>query len=108
MLDEYRRFIIDDFGKKPAFASFLPGLSGRKGIPIWSFYCNRGQGITSFGTQNKDNSIMETIEYTPSIILYKEGKPVAFLDANSNKDIKYYESVEGLTKWFNKYTLNKK
>ena len=59
MLDEYRRFIIDDFGKKPVFASFLPGLSGRKGIPIWSFYCNRGQGITSFGTRDKDNSIME-------------------------------------------------
>ena len=59
MLDQYRRFIIDDYGKKPVFASFLPGLSGRKGIPIWSFYCNRGQGITSFGTENKDNSIME-------------------------------------------------
>lgn len=59
MLDQYRRFIIDDYGKKPVFASFLPGLSGRKGIPIWSFYCNRGQGITSFGTENKDNAIME-------------------------------------------------
>ncbi len=59
MLDEYNRFIIDDYGKKPVFASFLPGLSGKKGIPIWSFYCNRGQGITSFGTENKDNSIME-------------------------------------------------
>ncbi|MBR1796423.1 MAG: hypothetical protein IJ757_00185 [Clostridiales bacterium] len=59
MLDEYKRFIIDDYSRKPVFASFLPGLSGKKGIPIWSFYCNRGQGITSFGTQNKDNSIME-------------------------------------------------
>ena len=59
MLDKYKRFIIDDYGRKPVFASFLPGLSGRKGIPIWSFYCNRGQGITSFGTENKDNSIME-------------------------------------------------
>lgn len=59
MLDEYRRFIIDDYGRKPVFASFLPGLSGHKGIPIWSFYCNRGQGITSFGTKDKDNAIME-------------------------------------------------
>ncbi|MBR6960663.1 MAG: hypothetical protein IKH76_09325, partial [Clostridiales bacterium] len=59
MLDGYRRFIIDDYGKKPVFADFLPGLSGRKGIPMWVFYCNRGQGITSFGTQNKDNAIME-------------------------------------------------
>lgn len=59
MLDQYKRFVIDDYGRKPVFASFLPGLSGRTGIPIWSFYCNRGQGITSFGTENKDNSIME-------------------------------------------------
>ena len=59
MIDEFKRYIIDDYGKKPVFASFLPGLSGRDGIPIWSFYCNRGQGITSFGTENKDNSIME-------------------------------------------------
>ncbi|MBP5179881.1 MAG: hypothetical protein J6127_01135, partial [Clostridiales bacterium] len=59
MIDEFKRYIIDDYGKKPVFASFLPGLSGKNGIPIWSFYCNRGQGITSFGTENKDNSIME-------------------------------------------------
>lgn len=59
MLDRYRRYIIDDYGRKPVFANFLPGLSGKKGIPIWAFYCNRGQGITSFGTANKDNSIME-------------------------------------------------
>ena len=59
MLDQYSRFIIDDYGRKPVFANFLPGLSGKKGIPIWAFYCNRGQGITSFGTANKDNSIME-------------------------------------------------
>ena len=59
MLDQYHRFIIDDYGSKPVFADFLPGLSGRKGIPVWAFYCNRGQGITSFGTANKDNAIME-------------------------------------------------
>lgn len=59
MLNEKNDFIIEDYSKKSVFASFLPGIAGKTGIPIWSFYCNRGQGITSFGTENKDNSIME-------------------------------------------------
>ncbi len=54
-----KNFVLDDYQRKSVFASFLPGIAGKYGIPIWSFYCNRGQGITSFGTMNKDNSIME-------------------------------------------------
>ena len=29
------------------------------GIPMWVFYANRGQAITSFGVENKDHPIME-------------------------------------------------
>jgi hypothetical protein len=29
------------------------------GIPLWVFYVNRGQGIASFGVENKDGSILE-------------------------------------------------
>lgn len=58
---EYKegKFIIRNFDKQKTFSSFLPGIAGKKGIPIWSFYCNRGQGISSFGTENKDNPILE-------------------------------------------------
>ncbi len=52
-------FIIKNFDKQKTFSSFLPGIAGEKGIPIWSFYCNRGQGISSFGIENKDNPILE-------------------------------------------------
>lgn len=52
-------FIIDDYDKLPAFSSFLPGLTGIKGIPLWVFYTNRGQAINSFGIHNKNNAIME-------------------------------------------------
>lgn len=52
-------FEIKHFGKKPAFASFLPGISGIRGIPVWCYYVNRGQGVVSFGVQDKDHAIME-------------------------------------------------
>ena len=46
---EGQTFVIDDYDRKPAFSSFLPGLAGVKGIPLWTFYTNRGQGMNSFG-----------------------------------------------------------
>lgn len=56
---EGQTFVIDDYDKMPAFSSFLPGLAGVKGIPMWTFYTNRGQGMNSFGIDNKGNAIME-------------------------------------------------
>ncbi|MCR4777626.1 MAG: cellobiose phosphorylase [Lachnospiraceae bacterium] len=52
-------FVIEDYDKAAPFTSFLPGLAGVKGIPMWTFYVNRGQAMTSFGINKKDNSIME-------------------------------------------------
>lgn len=59
MFDERGRFIIEDYNQKPPFSSFLPGISGIYGIPLWCFYTNRGQGVASFGVENKNHSIME-------------------------------------------------
>ncbi|MGM0499921.1 MAG: hypothetical protein ACQERL_06890 [Bacillota bacterium] len=58
-LNEKGEFIIKDYQQQKTFASFLPGIAGKFGIPIWAFYVNRGQGIASFGSSNKDNAIME-------------------------------------------------
>lgn len=65
---ENETFIIDDYDKKAPFCSFLPGLTGEKGVPIWSFYVNRGQAITSFGVGNKDKPIME---FFPANVAYE-------------------------------------
>ena len=35
---EGKTFVIDDYDRLPAFSSFLPGLAGVKGIPMWTFY----------------------------------------------------------------------
>lgn len=55
-MDTYR---IEDYGKKAPFSSFLPGIAGLHGIPIWCYYVNRSQAVVSFGSEDKDHPIME-------------------------------------------------
>lgn len=52
-------FTLRDYGRRPTFSSFLPGIAGEKGIPLWCYYNNRGQAVCSFGVRDKDHSIME-------------------------------------------------
>jgi hypothetical protein len=53
------RFLVHDYNRKKPFSNFLPGIAGVFGRPMWVFYVNRGQGVVSFGTRNKDNAILE-------------------------------------------------
>ncbi len=57
--DERGRFYIENYNVSRPFASFLPGIAGQKGIPLWVFYVNRAQCVSSFGFQDKDHPIME-------------------------------------------------
>ncbi len=66
---------ISEYGKKPTFASFLPGISGIRGIPIWCYYVNRGQGVVSFGVENKDKAIMQ---FYPAHNAYQNVKVTGF------------------------------
>ncbi len=52
-------FIIEDYNNAKSFSSFLPGIAGKKGSPMWLFYVNRGQCVASFGIENKDGAMME-------------------------------------------------
>ncbi len=56
---ERQCFVIEEFGQQRPFASFLPGIAGPYGIPLWVFYTNRGQAVASFGIANRDNPILE-------------------------------------------------
>ena len=53
------RFVIRDYNNQKPFSNFLPGVAGLYGVPMWVFYVNRGQGVASFGTRNKDNAMLE-------------------------------------------------
>jgi hypothetical protein len=57
--DGQGRYILADYDRNKPFSSFLPGIAGLAGIPMWVFYVNRGQAITSFGIESKDRPIME-------------------------------------------------
>lgn len=61
------KFVIRDFAAKPPFTSFLPGIAGLNGCPLWAFYINRGQGIAGFGVSGKELPIME---FFPAEIAY--------------------------------------
>jgi hypothetical protein len=52
-------FTQNHYAKARPFASFLSGVSGELGIPMWVFYVNRGQAIASFGLRDKNGMIME-------------------------------------------------
>jgi hypothetical protein len=55
--DEQGRYIMRNYDTQKPMSSFLPGLGGIWGVPMWAFYVNRGQGITAFGVDNKDGAI---------------------------------------------------
>lgn len=55
---------IDGYDEAPAFSSFLPGIGGPDGVPLWCMYVNRGQAVVSFGVINKDNAIAEFLPAT--------------------------------------------
>lgn len=59
MKSNHTTFVQKNYQKQKPFSSFLPGIAGKKGIPLWSFYVNRGQVITSFGRRDKNGAILE-------------------------------------------------
>lgn len=75
MIDQQKRYRIDNYGKKSTFSNFLPGISGEMGIPLWCFYVNRGQAVSSFGIQDKDHSIMQ---FYPAHQSYQNTKRAGF------------------------------
>ncbi|QCT01558.1 hypothetical protein E6C60_0837 [Paenibacillus algicola] len=57
--DDRGRFVVEQYNRAEPFSSFLPGMAGKTGIPLWLFYVNRGQGVASFGIEDKNSAIME-------------------------------------------------
>jgi len=66
--NDNQEFLIENYDKAKTFSSFLPGIAGVDGIPMWSFYVNRGQTMGSFGVKDKDGAIME---FFPANVMYR-------------------------------------
>ncbi len=52
-------FHSTDFNAARPFSSFLPGIAGEYGKPMWVFYTNRGQCIASFGIRDRNGAMLE-------------------------------------------------
>ncbi len=72
---EGESFVIKNYNNQKTFANFLPGVAGKKGIPLWSFYVNRAQGISGYGLQDKSKIIME---FTPANKAYETVGTIGF------------------------------
>lgn len=59
-------------------------------------------------TNMKETQLKNYIKYYPSVVIFKEGKIVDYLDADSDEDIEYYKNIEGFEKWFSSYVSLKK
>lgn len=84
-------FTIEAYGRARPFASFLPGIAGLWGIPMWVFYVNRGQAIAGFGVQDKDNPIME---FLPANRAYRSVSLQGFrtfLKLSTGRTTQFYE-----------------
>ena len=90
-LDGSGAFVIEDYSHAKLFADFFPGVSGLYGIPMWAFYVNRGQAVSSFGIESKDKAILE---FQPANKAYRLSSIQGFrtfLKISDGKTQKFYE-----------------
>ena len=90
-LDEGGAFVIENYQQAKVFADFFPGVSGLYGIPMWAFYVNRGQAVSSFGIESKDKAILE---FQPANKAYRLSSIQGFrtfLKITDGKSQKFYE-----------------
>src|SRR5579863_5615320 len=90
-LDDNGAFVIEDYQHAKLFADFFPGVSGLYGIPMWAFYVNRGQAVSSFGIESKDKAILE---FQPANKAYRLSSIQGFrtfLKISDGKNQKFYE-----------------
>ncbi len=79
-------FIFENYHKNQPFASFLPGIAGKTGVPMWTYYVNRGQLISSFGIENKDHALLD---FTPANLSYRRTGTDGFRTFIKTKDFNY-------------------
>ena len=93
-LNQNGEFVIENYNLAKPFSSFFPGIAGAWGVPIWTFYVNRGQAISSFGIADKDHPIMEfqpanKAYYLTPIVGFR-----TFIKAYSSKKVQFYDAFQ--------------
>ncbi|MFH0941176.1 MAG: hypothetical protein V1840_04910 [Candidatus Omnitrophota bacterium] len=90
-LEKNGAFVIHDYNFTRPWSSFFPGIAGLFGIPIWAFYVNRGQCISSVGIRSKDEAIMEFIPANKAYQLTPSQGFRTFIKLKDKKESIFYE-----------------
>jgi len=90
-LEKDGSFVIHDYNDSRPWASFFPGIAGLFGIPLWVFYVNRGQCISSVGLRSKDEAIMEFLPANKAYQLTSTQGFRTFIKLKNNKKSSFYE-----------------
>lgn len=90
-LNKQGEFVIENYNYAKPFANFFPGIAGKYGIPMWVFYVNRGQCISSFGTKDKDQAILEFFPANKAWQFVSSQGFRTFIKIKSPKESIYYE-----------------
>ncbi|MDD5409338.1 MAG: cellobiose phosphorylase [Candidatus Omnitrophica bacterium] len=90
-LNKEGQFVIENYNYAKPFANFFPGIAGKYGIPMWIFYVNRGQCISSFGIKDKDQAILEFFPANKSWQLVSTQGFRTFIKIKTPKGPLYYE-----------------
>ena len=88
-LNDSGEFVIENYNHAKPFANFFPGIAGKYGIPMWTFYVNRGQAIASFGTKDKDHPILEFFPANKSWQYTTSGGFRTFIKVKGKKEFIY-------------------
>lgn len=87
-------FVIENYNSAKPFASFFPGIAGFFGIPMWVFYVNRGQLVISFGTKDKNHSILEFLPANQAWQSAASEGFRTFLKVKNGSKVTYYEPFQ--------------
>ena len=91
ILEKDGTFVIRNYNFSKPFANFFPAIAGEYGIPLWAFYVNRGQCISSFGIKDKDHAILEFFPANKSWQLTANSGFRSFLKIDSSAGSVFYE-----------------
>jgi len=107
-LQDDEKFVIENYDLAKTFASFFPGIAGLYGIPMWVFYVNRGQGIVSFGTENKKSAILEFFPANRAWQLVSKRGFRTFVKIKTAKTHRFYEPFRNTGPQTDKLNIERK
>jgi len=68
-MNDNLEYVIEDYNNAKTFSSFLPSVAGKTGKPLWAYYVNRGQCMSTIGVNNK---LHQAMEFFPANAAYRE------------------------------------